>query len=111
MNKEVIELLLNSQAGGEAHIKGRAYFIVDAEAFSQALAILRQPSEINELREQLIKLCRVFHAEDCICKWCNIVKERAEKGKMGFTPAEQTKKPFNADDYPLKPDSAFRAKY
>lgn len=43
-------------------------------------------NEINELREQLIQMCRVFHAEDCICKWCNIVKERAEKGvaDMGF---------------------------
>ena len=62
---------------------------------------------VESLREQLIQMCRVFHAEDCVCKWCNIVKERAAKSmeEMGFKPVEQPKKPYNPDDYPLNSDS------
>lgn len=65
-------------------------------------------AENKQLREQLTQMCRVFHMEDCVCKWCNIVKERAAKGmeKMGFEPVEP-KKPYNADDQPLKSGRTF----
>ena len=74
--------------------------------------ILGLKDHIAKLEEQLIKMCRVFHAADCICKWCNIVKERAGKGveDMGFTPAEPPKKKngWKPEDTPLKSDDTYR---
>lgn len=35
---------------------------------------------IENLQEQLIKMCRVFHSIDCMCKWCNIARDRAVAG-------------------------------
>lgn len=64
--------------------------MADANA-NQLIENDKLQTELAKLEEQLIKMCRVFHAMDCICKRCNIVKERAAKGveDMGFTPAEQ----------------------
>jgi hypothetical protein len=93
---------------GEPQYKTSEFALYDVISVAQQLQ-----AENTALREQLIQLCRVFHGEDCVCKWCNIVKERAAKGvgEMGFRafrlveqvpkPVEP-KKPYNSDDYPLK---------
>lgn len=60
-----------------------------AKGFNEAAETLLEPlkiqlatkdEDIAGLQEQLIKMCRVFHSIDCVCKWCNIAKERAVAG-------------------------------
>jgi hypothetical protein len=75
------------------------------ENAQQVLIMASLEKEITALREQLISLCRIFHGEDCVCKWCNIVKERAGKAvKAEFNPFKP-EKPFSSKDYPLNSGS------